>query len=456
MYNKKIFIADDDQNFLDIYTIIFTMKEKLGLPSGETEDEGFEVATFRDGKYLLEHFKEEYNKGKRTPLCILDMKMPRLDGLETAGEIRKIDPQVVVILVTGYDLPLASLKENLKKDIYYIKKPFNKEELYCLVDSLIKGWNKNCRLKESEEKYRNIFESFQDIYYRTDLNGNIKVISPSVRNHCGYSPEELTGKSIKELYFNPMDYDNLIKILNKTSSVKDYEAKLRNKNGSCIDVSIHKTVIFNEKGKAYLIEGIIRDITERKKAEEEKEKLERQLRQKQKLEAVGTMAGGIAHDFNNILSAVIGYTYLALNDIPEESNARGNLKYVLDASYHATDLVKQILTFSRQGEQEKMAVQLNLVIKDSLKLLRATLPSSITIRKDIDENSSKILADITQIHQVIMNLCTNASYAMKEKGGELRVSLSNVTFKEKTAETGLKPGSYIKLTVSDYRAWYGR
>jgi len=450
MYNKRILIADDDRNFLDIYTYIFTRQKELGLSSEkEIPEEYFSVETFPDGKYLFEYFKGEYEKNSKFPLCILDMKMPRMDGLETAEEIRKIDSEVIIILVTGYDVSLIKIKENLKKDIYYVKKPFNKEELYCLVESLVKGWNKNQRLKESEEKYRNIFESFSDVYYRTDMDGIIKVMSPSITIHSGYLPEELIERSIKELYFKPSDRDILLKKLYNTGFLRNYELKLKRKDGSLIDVSVNKRILWSNDGTPLAIEGIMRDITERKKAEKEKRKLERQLREKQKLEAIGVLAGGIAHDFNNILSAVIGYTYLALNYIPEQSGARENLQYVLDASYHATDLVKQILTFSRQGEQEKTPVNLSLIVKDVLKLLRATIPSTIAIRKKID-NESKIMADITQIHQVLMNLCTNAAHAMKENGGELEVSLSDVYMEKNTGpEPSLKPGTYVKLTVSD-------
>ncbi len=451
MYNKRILIADDDRNFLDIYTYIFTRQKELGLSSEEeSTEEYFTVETFPDGKYLFEYFKDEYEKGSRFPLCILDMKMPRMDGLQTAEEIRKIDSEVIIILVTGYDVSLIKIKENLRKDIYYVKKPFNKEELYCLVESLVKGWNKNQRLKESEEKYRNIFESFSDVYYRTDMDGIIKVMSPSITLHSGYLPEELIEKSIKELYFKSLARDILLKKLYNKGFLRNYELKLKRKDGSLIDVSVNKRILWSNDGTPLAIEGIMRDITERKNAEKEKRKLERQLREKQKLEAIGVLAGGIAHDFNNLLSAVIGYTYLALNYISEQSGARENLQYVLDASYHATDLVKQILTFSRQGEQEKTPVNLSSVVKDVLKLLRATIPSTIAIRKNID-NDSKILADITQIHQILMNLCTNAAHAMKEKGGELEVSLSDIYIGENHfgPEPSLKPGTYVKLTVSD-------
>jgi PAS domain S-box-containing protein len=450
MYNRTIFIADDDENFLDIYTIIFT--RQFDLPLGEETEEDFHLRTFSDGCYLLDDFKNEYEKGNRTPLCILDMKMPRLGGLETASSIRNIDSEVIIILVTAYsDISLATIKENLKKDIYYITKPFNKEEIYCLVDSLIKGWNKNVQIKESEEKYRTIFESFVDVYYRTDMDGIITLISPSITSYCGYKPEELTGLPIKSICPDVLQYDTLLRELYNSHFVKDYEIKLKSKDEREIYFSANIHILFSEDDLPLSIEGVLRDITEKKKAEEEKKKLESQLRQKQKMEAIGTLAGGIAHDFNNILSAVIGFTYLALKEIPEGSKVYSNLEEVIQASYRATDLVKQILAFSRQSEQEKMPVQINVIVKEVLKLLRASLPATVEIRQKLGGGPYTVIADTIQIHQLLMNLCTNAFYAMREKGGLLEVSLSNfdVDTNNSVLYEGLKSGPHVKLTVKD-------
>jgi len=195
----------------------------------------------------------------------------------------------------------------------------------------------------------------------------------------------------------------------------------------------------------------ILDITKRKQAEEEKRQLESQLIHVQKMEAIGTLAGGIAHDFNNILSALMGYTELTLDDIPEGTEAQANLLQVLRASERARDLVKQILTFSRQDKQERKPVQVSLIIKEALKFLRASLPTTIDIRQNLASISGKILADPTQIHQVLVNLCTNAAQAMQEKGGVLAVSLDEVDLGPGDPDLGpdLLPGPYLRLTVSD-------
>lgn len=182
----------------------------------------------------------------------------------------------------------------------------------------------------------------------------------------------------------------------------------------------------------------------------ERIKLQDQLRQAQKMEAIGTLAGGIAHDFNNILSGIFGFTEIVMMDIPEGSVARSMLDEVLKAGIRAKDLVGQILTFSRKTEMEYMKVQIKMIVKEAMKLLRPSLPSTIEIRENFS-TSREILADPTQIHQVVMNLCTNAYHAMSEDGGVLEIALLKENLDEESAAEfeDLIPGPYIKLTISD-------
>jgi len=195
------------------------------------------------------------------------------------------------------------------------------------------------------------------------------------------------------------------------------------------------------------------DITKLKKAENEKMELELQLSQKQKMEAVGTLAGGIAHDFNNILGAMQGYLELSLDDIEDEHPVHDHLEQMTSCVNRAAKLVKQILTFSRkdQEQQEKEPLQISSIVKEVLGMLRSSLPATIKISRKIQADSSVVLADPTQIHQVLVNLCTNASHAMKENGGLLKVSLENIVFDSETrvGDEHLKPGQYVKLSVSD-------
>jgi PAS domain S-box-containing protein len=186
-------------------------------------------------------------------------------------------------------------------------------------------------------------------------------------------------------------------------------------------------------------------------AEKEKEKLTAQLRQAQKMEAIGTLAGGIAHDFNNILSAILGYAELASFGIGENDKVKYYLEQSMLAASRAKDLVQQILTFSRQTKQELKPLNIKPIVKEGLKFLRASLPSTIEIREDIEEELGTIEADSTQVHQVLMNLCTNAAHAMEKNGGALEVSLSKLDIKGETSSAAqeIEPGSYVRLRVTD-------
>ena len=177
---------------------------------------------------------------------------------------------------------------------------------------------------------------------------------------------------------------------------------------------------------------------------------EAQLIQAQKMEAIGTLAGGIAHDFNNILSSIMGYTELALYEIEDETELQDYLQEVLVAGGRARDLVQQILTFSRRTEKVMKPVQIEPILKEVLKLLRASLPATIEMKQNIS-NNSVVLADLTQIHQLIMNLCTNAAQAMEKEGGTLEVSLGEEQLEKGFTDqhTDIKPGAYMKLSFSD-------
>ncbi len=178
--------------------------------------------------------------------------------------------------------------------------------------------------------------------------------------------------------------------------------------------------------------------------------LEKHLIQSQKMEAIGTLAGGIAHDFNNILSAIIGYAELTLMDIPKGSSTHAYLNQILSAGMRAKDLVKQILTFSRQTEGSPKPIQLSLIVKETLELIRASLPSTVKVEQSI-QSDGLVMADATQIHQVVMNLCTNASHAMSDKGGVLRVRVADARLERDQlgADVDVYPGRFVKLTVED-------
>jgi len=298
-------------------------------------------------------------------------------------------------------------------------------------------------LKNSEQKYRTLVEEgFDGIFIHK--GPEIIFANKIFHNMLGYDEGELLGLDYWLLY-HP-DYQEIIRERAQARMRGEmpphrYEVRLQRKDGSWFygEVSARAVMLDREPG----VQVWARDVT-RQKA------LESQLQQAQKMEAIGTLAGGIAHDFNNILSAVIGFTELSMDQVEKGTSLQEDLQEVLKASIRARDLVKQILTFSRQAEYEQKPIQVKLIVKEALKLLRASLPTTIEIRMNI-QSDSLIMGDPTQIHQVMMNLCTNAQHAMQEKGGVLEVSLTDLELDLDYAVgyPDLNSGRYLQLTVSD-------
>ncbi len=301
-------------------------------------------------------------------------------------------------------------------------------------------------LRESEEKYRTLVESSSDAILMLDTERNIVSCNQAFLDLFGYTRNEVEGRSIRKIHLSDKSFrsfgDAAYPAIGRSGSHRT-EWEFIRKDGAIFSADTATSVIKspNELTEGYV--AIIRDITERKN-------FEAQLRQTQKMESIGTLAGGIAHDFNNILSAIIGYTEIALYSVEQDSQLYNNLQEVFRAGNRAKELVKQILTFSRQSEQERQPVQVNLIVNEVLKLLRASLPSTIEICRNI-QSDALVMADPTQIHQILMNLCTNAEHAMRKKGGVLKVELEDLEIDEDFTASypNMKPGAYINLTVGD-------
>ncbi|MBT4637887.1 MAG: response regulator [Deltaproteobacteria bacterium] len=211
------------------------------------------------------------------------------------------------------------------------------------------------------------------------------------------------------------------------------------------------TTTKDEKDNVTKLFGTAQDITERKRAEEEKNKLETQLQQSQKMEAVGTLAGGIAHDFNNILAVILGNTELASDDVPDSNPASKSLKAIHQASIRAKDMVRQLLAFSRKSDEESKPLDIAPVIKESMKMLRHAIPTSVEFKQHISDAFCNVMGDAAQINQIVMNLVTNAAHAMSEEGGLLEVTLEHIILQKEKAcfDWVLSPGSYVRLRMKD-------
>ncbi len=251
---------------------------------------------------------------------------------------------------------------------------------------------------------------------------------------------------------SPNDILEVLRLL-RGGTVWTGELVLRHKNGSCFPALTTFTPIHAAGGDIIGLVGIASDISRQKQAEEERGLMESHLRHFHKLEAVGTLAGGIAHDFNNILAAIMGFTEMAITDAQDNGPVQTCLEQVLKAAHRARDLVRQILAFSRQNrDQELKPVHIATAVEEALRLIRASLPATITIRLNIMCENATALADPTQLHQILVSLCTNAAHAMHKQGGLLEIGLDEATVDAQAATTSYPPmrsGHYLRLSVRD-------
>ncbi len=311
-------------------------------------------------------------------------------------------------------------------------------------------------LKVSEEKYRNILDSIEEVYFEVDLAGNFTFFNQALPKNLKYSSEELMGMNYREY----VDEENARKIFEAFHQVfmtgkptKAFDWEIRDKNGGRLFVEASVSLLRNSRQAPAGFRGIVRDITLRKEADRERDRYEMRLSQAQKMEAIGTLASGIAHDFNNMLSAIMGYTELARNGLPSGSPVERSLDQVVKAGMRARDLVAQLLSIGKNYRLDREAMKVDTILKEAVNLLRATIPSSIEIRADLHPDAGLVYADPTEIHQLIMNLCTNAYQAMEDRGGLIRVSLKSISLSKEDMDGKIHPplqeGEYLAITVAD-------
>lgn len=305
-------------------------------------------------------------------------------------------------------------------------------------------------MTESEDKYRNIVESSDDGICIL-RKGIIEFANRRLARMLGRTQEEILGDSFFE-YVHP---DELTRVMgyyeafeSRTKERQRYETLLSDEHGSPFTVGLSISPTLNEGNRAALV--MVRDITELKQVEARKEELEKTLQQTQRMEAIGTLAGGIAHEFNNILWIISANTEYILQVLPEAEEVRKNLKRIQKACDRATGLVGQILSFSRRRQHQPKPLDMRAIVKETLKFIGASVPKSIDIVSEIAPDLGLVMADPTQLHQVLTNLCTNAVYAMREAGGVLEVSLTNTyPENEEPNPSGLARGRYVRLRVKD-------
>jgi PAS domain S-box-containing protein len=309
-------------------------------------------------------------------------------------------------------------------------------------------------LRDAEAKYRGMFENAIEGIYQSTPDGRYLAVNAALARMYGYdSPEEMMGQVSdiqNQIYVDPAFRERFRREIESAGVVRALEYQVRRRDGSTLWISESARAVCGADGAVQYYEGFIEDINQRKTSEAERTRLEKQVLHTQKMDAIGTLASGMAHDFNNVLCAILGYIELALLDPQIEGRTRDNLDLALRSAERARDLIKRILTFSRPTDAHYRPLKISPILKEAVKFLNATLPSSIEIQVEVRTDGDVVLADPSDMHQAIMNLGVNAKHAMAAKGGRLEYLLDVVTLDAaQAAKMSLTAGNYVHLQARD-------
>ena len=431
-----------------LYIDDYELDRELVKDALEKEHGGFQVTEASN--------KQEFEallKTRAFDLVLSDFNIAGFEGLQVLAMVRAHDPRMPVIIVTGTgseEIAVEALKQGATD--YVIKRPRHISRLPQTIFAAIEKKALRAHrekaetdLKQSEERYRKILENVLMGVYQVTLEGKFLFANQKMMEMLGYSSDEELAAidNIIELYVRPEERDELVdEIVQKGFLIGEFE--FRRKDGQSLWVKLHVRKTEDKEG-AIILEGLMEDVTQIRK-------MEAQLQQAQKLQAIGTLAGGIAHDFNNILSSVIGFTELSLDEVQQGTPLHNNFTQVLRAGHRARDLIKQIMTFSKKGEQERKPIQINPFMMETVRMLRSTIPTNIEIKEHITQEILTIDANPSQMNQVMVNLVTNASHAIDEDGiGIIEIGLEVVNLDEsiKNRYPDILPGRYAKIFVSD-------
>jgi PAS domain S-box-containing protein len=368
-------------------------------------------------------------------------------GIPTAIKNGIWDGETAVLAPDGTELPVSQV-------IMSHKSPGGEVEyLSTIIRDISRSKQTEEQLRQSKERYRSIFENIQDVYYEASLDGKILEISPSVENLFKYKRKELIGHSLYDIYFYPEEADGLIKNILAKGSIYEYEFLLKDKDGFQRSCSATSVLVKDNHGNPVKLVGTLRDISERKQAENEKKKLEERLIRSQKMESLGLLAGGVAHDLNNVLSGIVSYPELILMDLNQDSPLRKPIVTIHEAGIRAAEIVQDLLTLSRRGVITREVLNLNDIVSDYFRSPEndnfRTYHPSVQIEMHIDAEIPYIQGSAVHLKKTLMNLVFNAAEA-QTGGGEIIVSTENryVDMPIKGYDH-VREGDYVVLRIAD-------
>lgn len=386
-------------------------------------------------------------------LLLMDIQLgDGISGIDTANQLEE-QHRIAIIYITAHADDDTVSKAKLTRPYGYLIKPFTENELKSVLEIAVHKQQADKKVRESEERFRALYQHAPLPYQSLDESGNLIEVNSSWMEQLGYSKEEVIGKSFAD-FLHPNwiahFHDNFPRF-KSVGEVLGVEFKMRKKDGSYIWVEFNGKIRRNRDGTFVQTHCVFNDITEQRRLQEEVKKQEEILQQAQKMESIGTLAGGIAHDFNNIMSIIIGNNELLSEELPDDSPLRAHVEEIRLAGLRARDVVRQLLTFSRRDDAQKIFLDISTVIQESLKLIRSIIPTNIDIKLNISENVDPILGNETQINQVLINLCSNAKDAIADTGGEIIIGLRNIDIKDPENDSNQRypAKKCVELTVED-------
>jgi two-component system cell cycle sensor histidine kinase/response regulator CckA len=427
MEHVKILIVEDES------IVAFDLKQHLELA-------GYEVCgIFSSGEDTLAQFE-----ALSPDLVLMDIKLKgRMDGVETASIIKE-RYKIPVIILTAFADDETIERAKITEPFGYIIKPFEDRKLKTTIEITLSRYRLEKKLSESEEKYRKFFEDDLSGDFIADKTGRIVDCNPAFVNIFGFSSkEEALSMNMNEFFVDAEFRESFWKQVRKEKKLQFSELVLLSPAKVPLTMLTNVVSIYGEGESFKGIKGYLFDITESKR-------LERQLRQSQKMEAIGRLAGGVAHDFNNILTVIMGYTAMIAEKIADDEPIDNDLEGIKKASRKATNLTRQLLAFSRSQILNPENIDINDLIKDTEKMLSRLITEDISVSYYLEATHANAFVDPGQVEQVLMNLAVNARDAMPG-GGKLIIETRNVTFEEeRSLMTGvIQPGTYICLSVRD-------